>query len=291
MPVIHISKSGARSGVAPSVNSHPRGRRSVVQGWTPGACRRNTDFLRSVDIDQLPMPDPDSWEGGCPVSFSLTVRDCPASPVDWSRLRFLFLQRLNRGGAFFHHWVVEWQRRGVPHLHGVVWLPPERYWGRRVDPFAWVVGQWLAVNGDNASILGQHAVEVHDVKGWNQYLSKHASRGVENYQRSPENIPPQWQGKTGRVWGYGGKWPIAPKFRLHYGLSGFHMVRRIWRGWRLADARSSGNLRRIVYARTMLKCNSRPLSTVRGVSEWIPEAVNFRIMGYLSQLGVRIESD
>jgi len=135
------------------------------------------------------------------------------------------------------------------------------------------------------STRSQHITPIHDASGWFQYVSKHASRGLGHYQRNPENVPPEWQKKTGRVWGKVGDWPTDDEIRLDITGPAFHRYRRLVRRWRIADARQSlrsakapASLRqarrRLVSARTMLSCSDPRLAFVRGVSEWIPLDVN-----------------
>ncbi|MBV6726576.1 helitron helicase-like domain-containing protein, partial [Nocardioides daeguensis] len=54
---------------------------------------------------------------------TLTLRQTPATHSDWMAL----VQRLQRAfreaGLTRWHWVVEWQRRGTPHLHLAVYAP------------------------------------------------------------------------------------------------------------------------------------------------------------------------
>jgi hypothetical protein len=83
-----------------------------VAGWSAGAVRRHTAWLRSVDTNVL---------DGMGVAVTLAVRDCPPASVDWTRLVKTLLQRLRRAGLLRWHWVVEWQRRGVSHLHLAVY--------------------------------------------------------------------------------------------------------------------------------------------------------------------------
>lgn len=54
-------------------------------------------------------------------SWALTLRHCPPTSDDWTRLVKVLQQRLRRAGLLRWHWVVEWQRRGVPHLHLAVY--------------------------------------------------------------------------------------------------------------------------------------------------------------------------
>lgn len=263
MPVIKLYQHGLTGGVAPMKNNHQRALRGEVQGWSTGATRRNTAFLMSIQTEKLT---------GAGVTFTLTLRDCPETPDAWHKMRRAFEKRMVRAGMLRMHWVTEWQRRGVPHLHGVLWWP-EIY-----DLHA-IVQAWVAVaERYGAGVRGQHAAPINDAVGWFQYLSKHAARGVLHYQRAAENIPPGWLGRTGRVWGKVGDWPVRDAIRINlqdqHGDGGWFAFRRLCRSWRVADARANGDRWRIRSARQMLKCPCEPgniaLSRVRGVSEWIP---------------------
>ena len=58
----------------------------------------------------------------------------------------------------------------------------------------------------------------------------------------------------------------------------FWRFRRLIRYWRISEARTSGNARRIVYARKSLKCNDAKLSAVRGTNDWIPHTQSMALM-------------
>ena len=97
---------------------HAPSKRGEITGWTADAVRRHTRWLYSVDVTQL---------DGLGDGVTLTLRDVP-SDVEWTRLVKIFLQRVNRlPGLLRWHAVVEWQRRGAPHLHLAV------YWSRTAD--------------------------------------------------------------------------------------------------------------------------------------------------------------
>lgn len=254
--------------------------RGKVSGWSQAASRRNVAFLRSVEPESLP----DSGSG--PLTgwaFTMTVRDCPGTSADWHRLRRAFLMRLERLGAVRVHWVVEWQRRGVPHLHGAVWLP-EAINGRKM------VDHWLEVaRSFRAGGRGQHVAPIHDAVGWFQYVAKHAARGVSHYQRAPESVPPGWRGETGRVWGRTGDWDTREPIKLSVTSDVFYRLRRLARAWRKSDARESGDAWRIVTARKMLRCPDRAQSELRGVSEWIDQETLLLLLDLARGSG-RIES-
>jgi hypothetical protein len=255
MPVVKSYRHGLTGGVPPKMNNHQRAKRGEVEGWSEGATRRNTAFLRSIREDRLT---------GAGIAFTLTLRDCPPTAKEWHRLRKAWEMRMVRAGMIRLHWVTEWQRRGVPHLHGAIWWPDAYHMARIVDAWCDVASAY------GAGPRGQHVRAIDGPVGWFQYLSKHASRGVKHYQRSAENLPEGWQKRTGRVWGKSGDWPISGVVEYRLDNPGWFAFRRLVRAWRKADARESGNAYRIRTARGMLTCHDRPLSEVRGVSEWLP---------------------
>lgn len=278
MPVVTVYRHGGKGGVAPRKNDHVRLKRGQVEGWSEGATRRNTQFLMSIREDLLT---------GAGMALTLTLRDCPATPAEWHRLRRAWIKRMERAGMVRLHWVTEWQRRGVPHLHCALWFP-------NCYDFATAIDGWVELAAPyGASRRGQHARIIDGPVGWFQYLSKHAARGVKHYQRNRDNIPSEWQDKTGRVWGHSGDWPVAVprKFGLQgiEGDGGFFRLRRMVRSWRLADARAKGDSWRIRSARSMLTCNEKPLSTLRGFSEWMPDdGVQLRMLANVGERGFTV---
>lgn len=250
----------------------PRGDRGHVGGWSHGSTSRNIAFLRSIDETLL---------DGVGFALTLTVRDCPPTSDHWHKIRDTFFKRLNRLGLLRLHWVIEWQRRGVPHLHCACYFPSYseamlphkivRSWCQLVEPYS-------------ASPFAQYVLSISDAIGWFQYVSKHAARGVNHYQRSPENIPKPWKQKTGRMWGKIGDWPIKEFSEVYLSDSAFYAFRRIVKGWRLADARSSKNSKRILSARKYLQVPEN-LGRVLGASEWLPENNLFQVLFFLKSQG------
>src|SRR5690606_15176032 len=107
---------------------------------------------------------------------------------DWHKALKAFWMRLKRSGVVLIHWVIEWQRRGVPHVHCSLFFDDPDF-----DAVAAIIPHWVALTGKwGSGPFGQHLTQIHDSLGWAQYTSKHAQRGLGHYQRSPENIPPQW---------------------------------------------------------------------------------------------------
>jgi hypothetical protein len=149
-----------------------RGKRDTVTGWTDRSTRSNTRFLYSVDERHL---------DGYGFALSVTVKEAPATSDDWHKVRRAFLMRLIRMGMIRGHWLTEWQRRGVPHMHAAVWFDVGL---RDRDFFALYIicEHWLAVaEVFGAGPRGQHVSLISDSIGWFQYFLKYAVRGLKYY--------------------------------------------------------------------------------------------------------------
>ena len=306
MPTVRSLRHGFTAGVPPSTSRRNPGKREACQGWTNASSRANTRFLYGVDERQL---------SGSGFALTLTVRDCPATPQEWHRLRRALFKRLERAGMMRLHWATEWQRRGVPHLHCAIYWPDP---SQRPD----VLRTWCEIAADyGAGLSSQHETPIWDVLGWVQYVSKHASRGVSNYQRSPEYIPAGWRGiSTGRMWGRWGDWPAPQEIGLSVDMAAFHALRRVVRKRSEAMARQSvennieasqvvgllasmspgdrryarriasdGEVRRLRWTRRRLKCPDPALSTVRGLSEWLPQDLLIDLARWLDAAGHVVE--
>ena len=288
MPVLRSYRNGCTAGCAPRFKPHESAPRSTVGGWSPSSIRRNTAFLYGIDHRLLT---------GFGYAATLTTRLCPPTSDQWHKIRRSLIEWLRRRGMIRLHWVIEWQRRGVPHFHLAFWLP-ERMSGEFLVDF---LHHWRKLTDHLESAVGsQHVTPIDDANGWFQYVSKHAARGLSHYQRSPENVPPEWQGKTGRMWGYLGDWPKQSPDEFDTDHATYHRFRRLVRGWRKADARKALALavtpegrkqarRRIHSARTMLACPDQSLSIVRGISEWIPADLSLQMLHHAAALTGNVE--
>lgn len=283
MPLVKVYPNGLTIGSPPMKNSHKRAKRGDVEGWSQSAARNNKNFLYSVVTSSL---------SGVGYAFTFTLKICPETSDKWRDLRNKLFRSLSENPKFRFfrlHWVTEWQRRGVPHLHGIVFYD-DKSDSEIEHRIEWLKKVWVGLTSWDyeASLRGQHVSVVTDVSGWFKYLSKHAARGADHYQRSNDNIPKGWR-KTGRVWGYKGDWIVDKPLEIELCRDGFFAFRRIVRSWRKADSRCEKDLRvrknRINYARRMLKCNDRKLSEVRGVSEWIDKSMSESVLWNLVSLG------
>lgn len=266
------------------------GIKSKSVGWSESSTRSNTHFLYSVDTNNLT---------GFGYAFTFTIRDLPPSPVHWYEVRQRFFKRLKRMGLIRYHWVTEWQRRGVPHLHGCLYFPSELH----INDIRKILSAWCkSASGYVASYKAQDIKKIDSAVGWLQYLAKHGSRSKYHYQRSSK--PSEWD-SSGRVWGKGGEWPVRLTEHATANRK-IYRLRRLMKRWRIADARKPQpftlngytyypdnpdywliyptgckNPRRIRQARRCLKSNDVKVSAVRGMSEWIPEELAFKMIGFI----------
>lgn len=270
--IITIQKNGVKAGVSGArakTNKPPE--KTALSGWSTSSIRRNNDFLRTVNYNAL-----NHLQG---FAFTGTVKTCPPDSDQWHKALKAFWMRLKRMDVVLIHWVIEWQRRGVPHVHCSLFFdnPP-------IDIQQKILSHWLAVTASwDSGSFSQHITPISNSLGWAQYTSKHAQRGLYHYQRSPENMPTQWQLKTGRMWGKWGDWPILDPIKLETTSKAWYMMRRIIRNWRIADARKTNNPKRISSARKMLTCHDNKLSSVRGLSEWLPDSVMLELTYFLQR--------
>lgn len=295
------------STVTPNLSRTPPVR-TACTGWSADAARRNRAWLRSIDERHVyHTADGEVLVG---YTLTLTVRDCPPTAADWHAVRRRFVKRLERAGMVRLHWVVEWQRRGVPHLHGIAFFPESGLGAVEADA---LVDHWCAAAAAYGTRPGAQCVRpVTDMVGWGKYLAKHGARGVAHYQRSADSIPAGWAAGTGRVWGHVaspgfGDWPLqAPEVHTWAnGDSSWWRLRRLYRGWARAQARREVQdieRRTIAWllagrrvtpkiaaaythrhkllqrARWLLRCPDAKFSAVRGPSLDIPIAASRRLL-------------
>jgi hypothetical protein len=209
-----------------------------------------------------------------------------------------------------------------------VWFPPELYilWGGKLGDDGRIkfgkygcvdlnaqgglkdnlIAHWIELTNEpyQAQLGAQHVTPIYDALGWSQYTSKHASRGLSNYQRNPASIPAGWKNiGTGRMWGKLGDWEgvAVDPMRLDLPFGAFHLLRRITRGYCKAKARLALDKarnarqallarRRVTWTRRMLRCTDINLSGVRGLNEWMPLAEQLRALAFFARLGFEIIS-
>ena len=279
MPKVTLRPGGIN--IAVPGPSNPLPPRSAIAGWTEGAARRNRQFLQSIDLEQVT---------GHGFFYTLTLRDLPPSSADWGRMIKAWLCWLRDHGVARFHWVIEFQRRGVPHLHVVA------YWDTADDPLApfLAVDHWLKLSAPYGSLpIGQSVVHCDQRVELLRYMAKHSARSVEHYQRRRGDMPEGWQ-TTGRLWGASRSWPTSTE-AFEVNERAFWLLRRLTRSYRIAQARKrlararrSGDpsacvaaRRSLTSSRSCLRCPNRAHSRVRPLALWIPEGVSWAFLGLL----------
>ena len=260
-----VYPDGVTGGIPPSNVKRNLPSQNHSNGWSKGASRRNKTFLYSVDTGRL---------DGIGYAFTLTLKECPPTSKEFHRILKNFTVCLRRSGFTRMHWVIEWQRRGVPHIHGIAYF--------KTPPKTCLITHWLRVSKAYGSqACSQCVLVINDPVGWKKYLAKHGARGVDHYQRSNLNKPKPWD-KSGRIWGHLGNWPTQ-EIELEIDSKSFYTFRRLARSWRKSNARKERNRSRIKSARRMLKCNERSLASVRGISEWIPREITLSMLQHIEK--------
>lgn len=261
-------------------------------GWTEGAVRRNMEFLRSVDPEQL--------RGMIGFAFTGTILERPESA---EALAYAVKRFCQASKAVHFHWVIEMQpRKGhrdgpCPHLHFILYYHPATLPSFKLGkikafgPQALIL-LWLSLtNKWGSQGPGQYCREVDNHKGWAQYLGKHSARSVAHYQRTAA-MPKGWS-KMGRVWGASRNWPrYTEQFQVSDKV--FYALRRATNAYarsqvvtelraaesRLANAGGTRQrqaaerqiaslLNRLVYLRGQLQRKEEKNARVVPISEWM----------------------
>ncbi len=119
----------------------------------------------------------------------------PETPEEWAAILEKWRKRLERrfGRQFPGLWSKEFQRRGAPHYH-LVMFPPE---GMPIGPLVRVAAEeWYALTGG-----GFHAGAVKSWKATRAYLGKfQAAERVQHGENTTENTTEPR--RTGRSWGW-----------------------------------------------------------------------------------------
>ena len=148
MATVLLSRNGTSVGIAGNPAGAGGGKRGTVGGWSSGAVRRHTRWLWRVDTAQLEARP--GW------AITLTMRDCPPNSDEWKTIRDRLLQACrDLPGVDLVSWLVEWQRRGVPHLHLAVYGPlPDVSQGEAEPPITCIMStrEWTGLS--RGSVVG-----------------------------------------------------------------------------------------------------------------------------------------
>lgn len=289
-------------------------KRGNTSGWSKSASQTNTRFLMSIDMQKL---------SGIPYSVTLTIPalgdEVPNSLEFHNMLNDLFKRMIYRGNWLRVHWLIEFTAKLTPHVHMTVWVnesEPETPEIGEADLFSSTLFNWSQIcqkRGLKISPKSQYVRRV-DSQVWLEYLSKHGARGKANYQRA--RLPESWQKSSGRMWGKRGNWSEREQpIEVNFSISEFHTFRRLGRNLLLSKLRSQiknvdnkllnlpddlvgearkkeltmrkkSLVRSLSYAKNMLNCPDRKLSTVRPLQFWFPQETSLKLVeavGYIYQ--------
>lgn len=291
MPTVKVYPSGLSAGQGGG-GARTNNKRGVILGWSSSAVRRHVRWLWSIRAEDLL---------GFGVALTLTLPDTPGSAVQFHALRRAFIKRLERRGDVLRwHWVIEWTKRKRPHLHLAVYLVDGNEWALYELKHAWL--DVARKTYPTTSWAAQYAIPITGALGWLQYLSKHAARGVNHYQRIGH--PEGWD-RTGRLWGHSDAWPEETPVEADFSREAFFRLRRLVAAGARAEARAAriaiearaggdpGQKARLVaaarhrerFTRRMLRCGDRKLSEVRGISQWVSIDNSARVLWLLETEG------
>lgn len=290
--------------------------RSNTNGWTANVARRNEQTLQQIDFDAI---------DGEAAFVTLTMpkqQMADVSSEQFHKWLNAWLVYIRRRGMRHYYWILEFQASGNPHLHVIVWLSDWRtggakrgyvhhrwdvveqyralaYWAKRLN----ADGVAAKVDAQNFQMveLGQSptvdgvTLESATPERLLMYLAKHAARGVAHYQRQIENMPDDWQFRSGRVWGHDRGLPLREQEDFETDYPTFWTFRRLVRRWVCANASKMTDddkqRRSIVSARRMLRCSRPDVSPYRGVSAWLPASVASQLLDAAEAMGGDYEED
>lgn len=170
----------ARKSEGSEVGEPVGGVRGKVVGFSRASARR-------LRLAFLSWERPDFQK----VAFTLTVRE-HLEPEAWRSVMEAF-RKLVIAEQFSLIWRIELQKRGTPHLHGVVWV-------RDSDHFDRFRVLWLQASGQSGDAEAEKfacAMKVLEGPEWLAYCAAHASKTSQ-------------LGWVGRQWGIWGKRWLIP---------------------------------------------------------------------------------
>lgn len=151
--------------------------RDIIRGFTVASRRRLMRSLAKVNKSERPqfvtLTYPSEW---------------PENPEEWKEQLRKFLQRMKyRFPKFAAFWKMEFQKRGAPHFHMLVWGLPKA--GMK-EFIAW---HWFRVVGSGDEKHLKAGTQIQRIRSWKgvmAYASKYLGKSQENI-----DLP------VGRFWG------------------------------------------------------------------------------------------
>lgn len=164
------------------------GKRGKILGFSAASRRRL--MRRIAAVNKLASERP-------PAFLTLTYpREYPDDPTTYRSHARAFLKRLRRRyGDRPVIWRLEFQKRGAPHFHMLVW---DLETSEEVD--AWVREAWYEVVGSGDERHARHGTDLQDLKCWRRvavYLSKYIAKRCDEDGEICEPIGRWWGVESG----------------------------------------------------------------------------------------------
>jgi hypothetical protein len=178
------------------------GLRSHIHGFSRQSRNRLLRMVGSINRKE--------FEPGQVLFVTLTYhRNWPDSPDEqYAQLRALHKRLQRRWGPLPLIWRKEWQSRGAPHFHLIVFTPLEAvpedggYW----DFLDHLTGDWVDIvsrPGDSPRHMWIHGVDARICESWKATMA-YASKHMRYISKEEQQLPVNSNGDllpTGRIWG------------------------------------------------------------------------------------------
>lgn len=200
-----------------------------------------------------------------PIMATLTYHNVwPSDPHGDLHAWLQWLRRRTQGHVRYL-WRLEWQQRGAPHYHVMIWLPHSWTWGRDQQAQQAITTSWATIIGtrhDSAAMKhGVHVTQLNSMKRTMIYVAKYLAKDHHGQER----------GNGQRRWGRSMNVPTTPLVTMDMDDQAHLDLRRIAR--RLL--RSRGIPRHRARAMTL-----RPVYTLCLEARTMMRLIHFLYAGY-----------
>lgn len=232
--------AGGPLGKAPYLNAAPRVRvyehsievdRPQPEDWDPPCPPEKrgevTEFSRKSRRRLMrKMMKVESGRLCDPVFLTLTWhKEWEAEHDEVQRQLNAFLQALRRQWPDNRYlWRLEFQKRGAPHIHLILWRPAGSNGLDANDVEEWASETWHRITEEPSEHHREYGADCRKITSWREasaYVSKYCGKVEEN---------PQVE-YTGRRWGTSRSLPVEPVASFEADLDFIHQLRRILRRW------------------------------------------------------------
>jgi hypothetical protein len=204
----------------------PEGDRGEIKGFSSAAAKRLRQWCLTMQGDPAFTP----------YALTLTCRQ-RLDAAQWrSAVKRFRLTLREKAPLWAALWRVELQRRKVPHLHCVFWVPPVLcilgQWHETNQGLAWfTIRQWwlAAIREDDDPASRNHAVhcrQLDDAAGWTIYMALHNSK--------QQGAQLGWIGKQWGVWNRDAWFPREAAIDCEFSEADAVRLLRVFRRWRKA---------------------------------------------------------